>query len=111
MSKYTPGPWEVARTAHGEAGLSILYKDRSSNAQWVKWEMARVGLNSRKITEKTEANARLIAAAPDMLEALKKASTQLWASYEVTGGSHGDGIGKETAEMIDAVIAKAEGKK
>lgn len=69
--KFTPGPWEFSKTAHGEPGLSILSTDRSSDSEWVKWEIARVGLNSKRITSETEANARLIAAAPELLECLK----------------------------------------
>ena len=64
MHKYIPGPWIPSTTAHGEPGISILSQDRTSDGGWVRWEIARVGLNSRLITPETKATAALIAAAP-----------------------------------------------
>ena len=47
----------------------------------------------------TEANARLIAAAPDLLDALKEASNHLtWGDVDT-----------EVAQKVNAAIAKAEG--
>jgi hypothetical protein len=72
MHKYIPGPWIPSTTAHGEPGISILSQDRTSDGGWVRWEIARVGLNSRLITPETKATAALIAAAPELLNALKR---------------------------------------
>lgn len=60
MSKHTPGPWRVGescRVADIKAGYNAL--------------IARVEIESAG--DRGDANARLIAAAPDLLEALKHA--------------------------------------
>lgn len=60
-SKHTPGPWKVA----GPIGAAIWITDESSNNQ-----IAAVYGKSQ--TAGADANARLIAAAPELLEALKE---------------------------------------
>lgn len=80
MSQPTPGPWKVhpqARTAVHQPSLNC----------WIP---------------QSEADARLIAAAPDLLEALKEA---------VKYTRHPDyDWPVEFSRMVDAAIAKAEGK-
>ena len=56
MSKHTPGPWEIAK---GKTYCAIRTDDR------VIADMRLVGLHYN------DANARLIAAAPDLLEAMQ----------------------------------------
>jgi len=81
-AKFTPGPWRIDPDRQDE----II--DSSGNC--VIWT-----------AEIESANARLIAAAPDMYEALKTARAILpmekWAD--------------DTKAMIDSTIAKAEGIK
>ncbi|WP_374712979.1 hypothetical protein [Symbiobacterium terraclitae] len=68
-SKHTPGPWEVRRPAHitwnGPTGAFEIYADDKLICQrpWAEG-------NPQAIRE-YEADARLIAAAPDLLEALE----------------------------------------
>lgn len=59
MSKHTPGPWEPITDKHGEV---VVYE-----------AVTRANLDICKMGGNTNdgANARLIAAAPDLLEALK----------------------------------------
>lgn len=88
MAQHTPGPWEAKGEDHSERGWCVID--------------ATGMLVARRLTE---ANARLIAAAPDMLEALKAAEE--WMTREVA----------ETRRMTlppalgiaRAAIAKAEG--
>lgn len=61
-SKHTPGPWSAAFDGHG--GMSI---DSSS---------CQIGYVSRG-AGRQEANASLIAAAPDLIEALERARSLL----------------------------------
>lgn len=67
MSKPTPGPWEIYR----DSGLNIFISQPSSVANRIPGYYAEV----RRFTpddRQVEANARLIAAAPDLLEALQE---------------------------------------
>ena len=88
MGNWTPGPWRFLRHEDGrgeeifgfdvaaENGKSILYFDADDNPE-------------------TEANARLIASAPELLEALK-------GLLEIRSG--------RTVKAARAAILKAEGK-
>ncbi len=95
MSKHTPGPWVVvgSRTKYVEARLvgSLMQ------------EVAACGptLADEGYGQQQEANARLIAAAPDLLEALKA----LLERYALA-------IGNEGIECYQAraAIAKATGE-
>lgn len=62
MNRHTPGPWISSGENEGELGLSI-YADNAESGY--KLPAIAYGPNS-------EANARLIAAAPDLLEALQE---------------------------------------
>ena len=64
MSKHTPGPW-VVRRAEGSETLDQICTDESE-----PWIIADVSGPERALP--VEANARLIAAAPDLLEALQE---------------------------------------
>jgi hypothetical protein len=78
MSKHTPGPWEVEEMANGF---------RIQNPYLVVTDI-------RWASGADRSNARLIAAAPDLLAAAK-------AMFEK--GAHG-------FDMLRAAIAKAEGE-
>lgn len=71
MSKHTPGPWTVARNT--DDGLDIISSDEVTYVE--------VALDVR-----TEADARLIAAAPDLLKALKEVE---WAILPPDGSLAG----------------------
>jgi len=96
MSKHTPGPWnlELHPTSIGsmyriQQPRACIYIDgmRAPNVKDAAWE-------------EDHANARLIASAPIMLEALEKLARL------GNGDRYGNSIGNEIA--IDA-IAKAKG--
>ena len=56
-TKHTPGPWEINESQRG----TFIYQDRTENC------IAEVYAD---VNEDQQANARLIAAAPEFLEAL-----------------------------------------
>ena len=90
---HTPGPWDVEpkgsrHFVDGADGLTVAYLDRA-------------GVRERS---EIEANARLIAAAPELLEALEAVLPDL-EHYVAT---HGPGPDKRLA-AARAAIAKAKG--
>ena len=88
---HTPGPWEVNRYSNYE-GYSISAEKRGCLAE--RWYPAE--LDEQENAEMA-ANARLIAAAPEMLEALKGAQAQLYKLGVRMG-------------HVESAIAKAESK-
>ena len=101
--KHTPGPWSLDL---GNIGIDIenhVSVDAPShggiaNVVWVMEEDALMGKNSPKC----EANARLIAAAPDLLQAAK----------DVLSHKRGEGdwlILSVHCQALEEVIAKASG--
>lgn len=108
MSKHTPGPWLTDRNNVHTGQIAIIH--HCLNNDWVevwtdKW--AQTGLGE----EEQEANARLIAAAPDLLEALKTAMQQLEtdAIFMSLSGANGDHQAK-AALIARAAIAKTTGE-
>lgn len=96
--KYTPGPW------HASADDCSSWRIRSVDQLWIAsiHEDAEIATDLG-ILEELEANARLIAAAPDLLKALN----DIWsaADADVTG----DPLFIEIRDLAAAAIAKAEG--
>ena len=88
---HTPGPWMLSRGAQGDA-FAVEGPTRT---------VAHV-----KLAREAEANAYLLAAAPDLLEALKLAEDymHLWMEHN-TGSTELNDL-----ERIEAAIAKAEGR-
>lgn len=88
-TKHTPGPWIIQWGRQGTQPLSIHNNDVNI-----------VTGMGRKAHPEAVQNARLIAAAPDLLEAL-----QAVASYgSMTGADW-------VCEKVDAAIAKATGSR
>lgn len=108
-AKHTPGPWSVSveTRPHSETSWYVTAPDPDSRggAIEVPFHIGLAGGNQRTLQSgRTEANARLIAAAPDMFEAL----TCLLAAIEPGGFSLEDLRG----EMADAnaALKKARGE-
>lgn len=87
--KWTPGPWAVV------------------NTNWEPWpDAVEVNADNEVIcftgghdAERQKANARLIAAAPDLAEALEAAANSAGFQYMIS----------ETRAKIDAALSKAKG--
>ena len=102
MSKHTPGPWFTKRE-----GFSTVYVEARIGGGYLQ-EVAACGPTAAGIRQQ-DANASLIAAAPDLLEALI-------CSVAAFEGDQIDEIesdyGLATAQRVDMArkaIAKAEG--
>ena len=107
MAKFTPGPWSISddREWDGSDSLDIL-----TSGGWgdgLPWIAGVHGANvGPKDKEETEANANLIAAAPEMYEALKTTAGNLRSLIAATNCRTYD-VWLETAE---SALAKADGK-
>jgi hypothetical protein len=100
MSKHTPGPWS--------------FYDDSNNGKTNRVEIVAIGKTVARIYHSVPAedlpNARLIAAAPELLEALN-AMINHYTSL-INSGDAGNWDPEEESEVIAAraAIAKAQGE-
>jgi len=65
MSKHTPGPWHYGLKSEKTWNVGVYAPDGS--------EVAHIAVRSAFVSHRRDADARLIAAAPDLLESLKDA--------------------------------------
>lgn len=96
MSKHTPGPWEATTDIHGCPSVRN-FDGFGVCSTYGKYESP----------EQKEANANLIAAAPDMLEALKALDEAEFQGMFTEGQWTKEH--QELFENAHAAIAKAEG--
>lgn len=95
QANHTPGPWQPVALAARWA-VTTTAKPRTFNICIV---------NNDRIEQ--EANARLIAAAPELLAALKDARGELYIRH--ISGDESQALGA-AIDKCDAAIAKAEGR-
>lgn len=91
MSEHTPKPWRISD--HGD-GTSLIYGTGG------------VDIADTRSSANQKANARLIAAAPDLLAALKTMSA-MWHAY--VGPDNYDGHAAKAFSDAVAAIQKATG--
>ena len=97
MSKHTPGPWATDQKEHDEPHQNIRVQAGKRGICLVWMDDAPV----RDYNAEQRANARLIAAAPDLLEALKAM---------LTNWEEDSAYGSDAADKARAAIAKAGGE-
>jgi hypothetical protein len=102
-AKHTPGPWIVKENRAYKTSWLIYDPEGNQLAQVANWQDKTFNCDA-------EINARLIAAAPDLLEAL-----HLLAGCIVMGGDPYEGLGPSkpgTSPIAKAraAIAKAKGE-
>lgn len=113
--KHTPGPWVLGkpgRNAEDEHMCEVMtaYANGSDAKSYDLICECRKGSSVRIPVAEKIANARLIAAAPEMLEALREAEKELRGLYKAIA-PHGDFASRsEGISGIVAAIAKAEGR-
>jgi hypothetical protein len=117
-NRHTPGPWGV-EDPFGPDLLLIVSRPSGPPHQW--GHIAQVSLERENNLDPTrkeaEANARLIAAAPDMLETLKDiAARQTWneatqarPQVRFTKAEFSNAL-DNCIEVARAAVAKAEGR-
>jgi hypothetical protein len=100
MSQHTPGPWIVTdRGSNGGTTIRTTKGDLSAVAR-IYYAAPYFGKMEEDSEANRQANAALIAAAPDLLEACKVALGTLNTMMDI----------ERTRTELAAVIAKAEGR-
>ena len=98
-TQHTPGPWKFSPNG---AGYLVTRED----VFVVGHGICGVKPSQSASEDQCEANARLIAAAPDMLAVLNETTLQLRYLADKFGET---GTGAAVLARVQAVIAKAEG--
>ena len=105
MAKHTPGPWHIT----GELGEWVNDKYQMNICRVNSTvSMGPNGVTRSDGTHSRDANARLIAAAPDLLEASIAIAKDL-ASYIEAFEIHTGSVEHSALGRLRAAIAKAEG--
>ena len=118
MTAHTPGPWRFAhRETLGRGYSTEVFDSEGQTIATMAWHAVPTEYGT---TTDREENARLIAAAPDLLEALKSLRAKLAALESplidvcAVAALHGfdwtAGNWVRELESADAAIDKAEGK-
>ena len=106
MSKHTPGPWSVGEVSHKKQRVDIdsLHADQTVGHQTWRGLARAYGCEDMPAegTAAMLANARLIAAAPELLEAL-----ELLVDNPYREGTESD---ERLRRIARAAIAKATGE-
>lgn len=89
---HTPGPWVVVKPNADNPSRAMVGSAKGAN------------IYNAPLTDETEANAHLIAAAPDMFAACEKALIALAPNDGYSGP------GAEACKVLRAAIAKAKGQ-
>ena len=98
MTEHTPGPWTIEH--YGDGDSLVIHSDSNTRICF----MATPGSSPRAFS-KIEANGRLIAAAPEMHEALGAAENEL--EWQLERGN-GNDVTRAALRIVKAARAKAE---
>jgi hypothetical protein len=98
-TQYTPGPWKKSNVFIENSPNRYIITE----TKWGGKNIADCGPSAEGDWDVNEANSRLIAAAPDLLAACKRAEWLLQ-------GESADPDSFETWKLLKAAINKAEGR-
>lgn len=111
-ASHTPAPWRVSPIAGENGGIAIEADDPADGLQFQVCEIWGIDCDTT-IDDRAHANARLIAAAPDLLAALRDASDELEQYVDLQRKLDYIEYAADTQKILNAVnatIAKAEGR-
>jgi hypothetical protein len=109
MSGHTPGPWTqypILSGSENDKGFRIVATDENSGCLvWIADSSPIIDNERGDASEKGKANARLIAAAPELLDALRALRLACMTVPEMDH-TRFDSLGIQ----VNSAIAKAEGR-
>lgn len=106
QTQHTPGPWHMGA---GNGSGSIFADEGRTRLEEGGTTLYPIATINHALGDEDEANARLIAAAPDLLAALEVAHECLDSILEPTQDDDGNTIPNPLLEQIDAALARARG--
>ncbi len=111
MSKHTPGPWLIEAQNCHTGDIATVYQTSEGWVTIYAPHWAETGMEPPE----QSANARLIAAAPDLLKALKECRNAIQGGqplepYDSRGAGYQQQFGAAFLEYLNAAIAKATGE-
>lgn len=113
MSKHTPGPWDIIREEQPNDYPLVWVGRKDRRGREGNDYRNSISLVPRhvcqvydQLSEEDAANARLVAAAPDLLGACKA----IWNDWgDSLNATDPEAEGYATLQLVKAAIAKAEG--
>jgi hypothetical protein len=105
-AKHTAGPWEIEPKERRDYPLFVMDKEGNRIAKCDGLNVADFG----PTPEQCKANARLISASPEMLEALKATVAYLDNVTYIKVKKGGDGSLPYPKALIESAIIAAEGR-
>ena len=108
MAGHTPGPWEVGYD-DGSGEEHITGPDDNERIAAIRWGCSCCQ-DTSPLTPKEQANARLIAAAPDLLAALKGLFENCAMIHRHWGDNDNQREASAAVDAARAAIAKAKGE-
>jgi len=109
MSGYTPGPWEAVFENDERGQPQVIYRGLVCLISHGDRRISVVTDGRNCSTDEWEANARLIAAAPDLLEAVQELLSGHDNLYVAHFGPASNPLNDIAAKAARAAIAKALG--
>jgi hypothetical protein len=111
MSGFTPGPWRINKDSKN-TGYAVVAAQPKHHGGGTAICTVRPSLRTDDAYDEAEANARLIAAAPEMYEMTKLFARYL--AYEIKkqewdGDDEGANLKSYTLAQVRAALDKAEG--
>lgn len=106
MSKHTPGPWKTADITSRGTHVYWRIEAPSKHVAGVSVDVTLYPVDVVAVSEELKANARLIAAAPDLLAALEALEVAVSMDFSLDRDSRINAA----ASGARAAIAKARGE-
>lgn len=110
VGKHTPGPWyAMTRESGGLLDQATVCSEHETDGE-PTFIADTMGLDGEVPLEQRKANARLMAAAPDMLKALTDAIPALVRMHGMTAAGKNRSLRLAQLNAARAAISKAEGR-
>ena len=109
---HTPGPWGIETSSQGLIVVGsneqpVVLIPFFSEGEWEKDEWKKLDLSKRNV--ELAANARMIAAAPELYKALEELRDKVWRIIDLHRDSEARAEANVALERANAALAKARG--